>query len=268
MPLLFPQLLAEVGKRLAAELSTLTVEEAGRRAEERSEDPSSNSVFSATGGTRVTSQQLTGLRKEVLARASEYGFPMPAKRDNLKCDAEVAVILRDRMNLTPHEAACDGVWEYLTCVLMPDFVVWRFRDVNGRTSVDRFLAAGRRNAFHRLWWRAYVLAGDLGAEAAKKLLGFLTEDDMVQTMERPGLFGNLRMMRLYYAEFRKAVEDGQLGAPREAVNRDAHKRLLRIVAVRVLNALADDALKAELRGLIGQSAAQVRQTTSRTRTAT
>lgn len=236
----------------------MTVEEASRRANERSQDPSSNSVFSATGGTPVVPDQLANLRNEVLSKAREHGFPTPNRKDNLKCDALIAVILRDRMKITPHEAASDGVWEYLTCALMPDVVVWRFRDANGKTSIDRFLA-GRRNNCQRLWWRAHVLAGHLGAEEAAQLLAFLTEDDMVATLERPGLFGNLRMMRLYYSEFRKAVESGELQAPREAVNRDVHKRLLRVVAVRALDALPDALLQAELRGLIGEAAAHIRQ---------
>jgi hypothetical protein len=106
----------------------------------------------------------------------------------------------------------------------------------------------------------------LGADEAVKLLAFLTEDDMVATMERPGLFGNLRMIRLYYGEFRRAVETGQLGVPREAVNRDVHKRLLRIVAVRALDTLPDEALQAELRGLIGQTVVHIKRATDSART--
>jgi hypothetical protein len=256
MPLLFPQLIAEVGRRLAAELSAMTVAQATQRAEAREQDPSSNSVFSATGGTPVTPQQLADLRRDVLAIAREHGFPDGERRDGLRCDARIAVLLRDRMNITPHEAASDGLWEYLTCVLMPDLAVWRFRDAAGRTSPERLLH-GRRNNFQRLWWRAYVLAGALRGEDAVNLLAFLTEDDMVATLERPGLFGNLRMMRLYYAEFRRMVEGGALTAPREAVNRDAHKRLLRLVAVRALDSLPEEALRTELLGQLEQAHASV-----------
>lgn len=237
----------------------VTVEEASRRADELFPDMLVNCVFSATGGTPVTPQQLGDLRKEILAKAGEYGYPVPSKRDSQRCDAQIAVILRDEMNMTPHEAACAGIWEYLSCVLMPDLVVWRFRDAGGRTSVDRFLS-GRRNNFQRLWWRAHVLAGDLRAQEAADLLAFLTEDEMVATMERPGLFGYTRTVRLYYSEFRTAFERGELGAPREAVNREVHKRLLRIVAIRALDALPTEALRAELRELIRNTAAQIRQT--------
>ena len=254
MPRLFPQLLAEIGQRSAAELSTVTVAEAGRRADERSLDPSAISVFSATGGTPVTPQELADLRKAVLTKAREHGFPTSNRRDAVGSDAHVSVLLRERMDITASEASSDGVWEFLACILMPDIVIWRHQDSAGRTSTDRFLAGSRRrNSFHRLWWRAYVLAGNLGAEEAMRLLAFPTEDDMVATLERPGLFGNLRLMRLYYAEFRKAVESGNLGVPREAVNRDVHKRLLRVTAVRALECLPDSALQEELRGLIEQA---------------
>jgi hypothetical protein len=257
MARLFPQLLAEIGQRSADELSAMTVAEASRRADGRLQDPSSIAVFSATGGTRVTPEELFDLRKAVLAKAREQGFPGSSRREAQGCDAPVAVVLRDRMNMTASEASIPGIWEYLACVLMPDFVVWRHQE-NGRTSTDRFLSGGRRrNSFHRLWWRAYVLAGNLRSEEAVRLLAFPTEDDMVQTLERPGLFGNLRVMRLYYAEFKKAVDGGQLGAPREAINRDVHKRLLRVAAVRALEALPDGALQSELRELIKQASTSI-----------
>jgi hypothetical protein len=256
MPLLFPQLLAEIGKRLANELAVLTVQQATERAEGRAQDPSADSVFSATGGTPVTPQQLSDLRRNVVALAREHGFPDRERRDGLRCDARVAVLLRDQMNVTPHEAAAGGVWEYLSCVLMPDLVIWRFRDAAGRTSLERLLS-GRRNSFQRLWWRAHVIAGALRGEDAVNLLSFLTEDDMVATMERPGLFGNLRMMRTYHAEFRRVVESGALRLPREAVNRDVHKRLLRLVAIRAFDGLSEDELRTELAGLISVAAKHV-----------
>lgn len=234
----------------------MTVDEATQRAEARELDPSSNSVFSATGGTPVSPQQLSDLRTAVLAIAREHGFPGKERREGHRCDARIAVLLRERMKLTAHEAAADGLWEYLTCVLMPDVAIWRFRDTGGRTNPERLLA-GRRNAFQRLWWRAYVIAGALGGEEAVNLLSFLTEDDMVATLERPGLFGNLRMMRTYYQEFRRLVEGGELRAPREAVNRDAHKRLLRLVAIRTLDSLPEDVLRRELRGQLSQAQASV-----------
>src|SRR5688572_6136459 len=121
MPLLFPQLLAEEGIRLAAELSTMTTEVARSRAEARPHDPSSNCVFSATGGTPTTPEQLADLRDKVLAKVRQFGYPA-RNTDNLKCDAEVALILRDIMKITPHEAAHEAIWEYLACVLMPDVV--------------------------------------------------------------------------------------------------------------------------------------------------
>lgn len=250
MPRLFPQLLAEIGQRSAVQLATMSVAEAGRRAEERALDPSLFSVFSATGGTPVTPQQLEGLRNAVLAKVREHGFPGGNRRDTPKSDADVAVILRNRMDMTASEAAAAGVWEYLTCILMPDIVIWRWRNAaGGGISLDRFVA-GRRNNFHRLWWRAYVLAGHMSTPDALQQLAFLTEDDTVATLERPNLFGNLRVMRTYYDEFRTAVEKEKLNGPREDVNRDAHKRLLRVAAVRALESLSDDNLRAEVREFI------------------
>ena len=252
MPRLFPQLIAEIGQRAAADLSTMTVADAGRRADERSKDPSSNSVFAATGGTRVTSSELADLRSAIVAKAREHGFPAPRKGDSLMCDAHISVILREMMGISPNEAATDGLWEYLACILMPDLVIWRFQGAEGRTLAERFLA-GRRNNFYRLWWRAYVLAGDLVAEEAVRLLSFLGEDEMVSMMERPRLFGNLRVIRLYCSEFRKAVENGDIGGRRQDVNREAQKRLRRLAAVRLMDSLPENTLRLELRGLIEQA---------------
>ena len=230
----------------------MDVTEATRRAEERDGDPSSISVYSATGGTRVTPQELSELRAAVLASAREYGFPAANRKDTQKCEAHIAVTLYRRMDITANEAASEGLWEYLTCVLMPDIVIWRFRDSGGTTSVDRFLG-GRRNNFHRLWWRAYVLAGNLDDGEAVRLLGFLGEDEMVQMLERPGLFGNLRLMRVYCSEFRRAVAEGEIKRRRADINRDVHKRLLRLTAIRAMGMLPEDVLREELRDLIRQS---------------
>jgi hypothetical protein len=243
MPRLFPQLIAGFGKQAADELASMTVRDAFSRAEARADDVSSMCIFAATGGTRITPQELIELRKEVIAAAREHGFPDGSQRDQQRCDARIAVILRDKMDISPAEAATDGIWEYLACILMPDIVIWRFGDSG--TSKERFLG-GRRNNFHRLWWRAYVLAGHLSAGDAQVLLGFMGEDEFVQIMERPNLFGHVKAMRLYCMEFRKAVQEAHISARRSDVNREVHKRLLRKCAVVALESLTEGALREEL----------------------
>lgn len=244
MPRLFPQLIASFGKQAADELAAMNVRDALTRAESRNHDVSTMCVFSATGGTRVTAAELAELRKEMVSAAREHGFPDSSRRDPQRCDARIAVVLRERMDITPAEAATDGIWEYLTCVLMPDVVIWRFGDSSG-TSRERFLG-GRRNNFHRLWWRAYVLAGHLGSTEAQQLLTFMGEDEVVQIMERPNLFGHVKAMRLYCMEFKKVVEEKRISARRSDVNREVHKRLLRRCAVVAMESLSEAALRDEL----------------------
>jgi hypothetical protein len=246
MARLFPQLMAEVARRSSSELALLSVQEATTRATAFTEDISSIAVFSATGGTRMTTADLRQFRNQLVSAARECGFPNIARREAMRFDARLAVLLREGMDITPMEASNVGIWEYLACVLMPDLVIWRFRDAEGRTSTDRFIAASRRNHFYRLWWRAFVLAGHLATAEAEQLLGFLGEDEMVQMMERPNLFGNLRLMRLFCTEFKRAVDAGEIKSKRADINRDVQKRLLRATAVAALESLSDSALRSEV----------------------
>src|SRR5690606_7441166 len=116
-----------------------------------------DAVFTPTGGTRVSTDQLRHLRTTLVSLAKELGYPQDIDdRSRLVLDKPAAATLHATMNLEPCEAAKSGVWDFLGCVLLCDLVRWRFPgDANGSPQ-ERFLA-GRRNTFQRLWWRAFIL---------------------------------------------------------------------------------------------------------------
>lgn len=76
-------------------------------------------------------------------------------------DAVVASEVRKHLNLTPEQAAHDGLWRYLAVVEFPDFVRYRWPYPASRRSFksarDKFLEGARdlyEHALVRLWWIA------------------------------------------------------------------------------------------------------------------
>ena len=111
--------------------------------------------YTPTGGARATVAALGQLRIDLLVLARAAGYPNPASQQQAAdFDAEASIVLARQMRMAPAEAAKGGVWEFLSCALLPDIVRWRFGGTgNATTPIERFVA-GRRNVFQRLWWRA------------------------------------------------------------------------------------------------------------------
>lgn len=77
-------------------------------------------------------------------------------KGNSEIDGEVAETIRKSLDLTRREASVDGIWHYLTVLVFPDFVRYRWEgdDLRGK-----FLDGGEdiySNALHRLWWIAEI----------------------------------------------------------------------------------------------------------------
>lgn len=182
-------------------------------------------VFSATGGSRVKTEKLVDLRKNLLELGRRQGFPNPVPtRARNAFDAAAAELLKREMEITPNEASKPGIWPFLCCEILPDLVRWRFPGDRGETGTERF-SDGVRNTFGRLWWRALVLGGPEESESSP--LDLLGEDEMVQLMERPGLRGNSILARA------AAHRLGELGnreprLPRMDLMRDVQKRFIRL----------------------------------------
>ncbi|WP_227176189.1 DUF6339 family protein [Marinobacter sp. CA1] len=145
--------------------------------------------FGATGGSRISDSALADLRRKILEIASENGFPNPsnsAQRSTF--DAQLTAFFADYPNLNAGEALRDDVWAYITTVLVPDVVVWRFKGITRR----RF-QGGVRNALQRLWLRAKALDRGPKSEDRWKFVNALTEDAFVQIVERPSICSDSRL---------------------------------------------------------------------------
>ncbi|MNU57273.1 hypothetical protein D3C71_463920 [compost metagenome] len=185
--------------------------------------------YTPTGGARVTVAALNKLRSDLLHLAKASGYPTPANQQQVAVfDAESALVLAQQMLMAPAEASKGGVWEFLSCVLLPDIVRWRFGGTGGTaTPLERFLS-GRRNVFQRLWWRAFHLAPRLaGAPQLPELLRALGEDELVQLMERPSLAG-IEGLPSSIASGLLAASQSYSDLTRRQLIREAQKRFLRL----------------------------------------
>ncbi|MFK3788639.1 DUF6339 family protein [Pseudomonas piscis] len=138
-----------------------------------------------SGGTRADSVAVAVVT-ELREIAQEVGFPtVNTQSARAQFDQAAAIYLGQKAELKTGEALRDDVWAFLSVVLAPDIVAWRFTD----QSRERF-AGGVRNSFQRLWMRGTVL--DRGESHTERwaLLHELSEDAMVQIFERPSIGGN------------------------------------------------------------------------------
>jgi hypothetical protein len=82
-------------------------------------------TFSPVGGVRVDQADLEDLRRALVEVARSHGMPGSLiGRPNSRVAARA--ILRDSLDMTPHEASHGEVWSYLTCCWLSDIAVWRF----------------------------------------------------------------------------------------------------------------------------------------------
>lgn len=138
-----------------------------------------------SGGTRADGVAVA-VAAELRRIAHKHGFPtVNTQSARAQFDQDAAIYLGQKEELKTGEALRDDVWAFMSAVLAPDVVAWRFTD----QSRERF-AGGVRNSFQRLWVRGTVL--DRGESHPERwaLIRELSEDAMVQIFERPSIGGN------------------------------------------------------------------------------
>jgi hypothetical protein len=193
---------------------------------------------SATGGLPVDLQRLGEVRAVIRRIAEEAGYPKSLGTSTQSFDRPCGSALLRLMDIVPADAAEEGVWSFLTLVVVPEIGPWRF---TGR-SEDRLL--GRpRNVLRRTWWRAWALGPDL--EYAPDGCSPLGEDESVQIMERPSLGGNHRTARALQAALWRAELSG-LSVARSELMRELARRLRAVKSHIALDALDDAALADKL----------------------
>jgi len=138
--------------------------------------------FAASGGSRDLNF-VDSLAEGIRGCAERHGFPEGASQaKRAKFDQDVAILLGMQWRLQTGEGLRNDVWAFLTTVMVPDVVAWRFPD----QASERF-HGGVRNALQRLWIRGYALDRGEGHPERWLYLKELTEDSMVQIFERASL---------------------------------------------------------------------------------
>jgi len=181
-------------------------------------------TYAPVGGARARTQFMLDLRREVVALASELGYPGSREQRSLHAfDSDCAYLLHQQLGITPHEAGHREAWACLTTAHLLDVAVWRWDGITDRNRVNGDV---NRDTFRRLWWRAEMLH-----DPAQQWDGFggLGEDEIVAIMERPGVTGNPEVARAIVRVFRAQLDDAPALLPvRMHLMRDAMKRLTRL----------------------------------------
>jgi hypothetical protein len=207
-------------------------------------------TYAPVGGARSGPRFMLDLRRQVVALASELGYPGSREQRNLHAfDSDCAYLLHQQLGITPHEAGHREVWACLTTAHLLDVAVWRWDGITDRNRVNGDL---NRDTFRRLWWRAEMLH-----DPARQWDGFggLGEDEIVAIMERPGVTGNPEVARGIVRGFRaQLAEDPALLPVRMHLMRDAMKRLTRMTPFLMLDIMGSSEIHALIETLMHDAA--------------
>lgn len=195
-----------------------------------------------TGGKPVPERILRDLANEVRKVCSDQ-WPEPVSRTRgADVDRRVGRALADHMNILRPDASNEGVWSFLSLVLLPDIAVMRFPD-----RAEPRLLGGARNVFRRTWERRLVL-GDLSDRIGTN--GHrLGEDELVNIFERSRLARSHDLARALATDILEA----------DVPNRSVYARELTKFVKRDLGAFSVDALSTgELQALVSSAGRRVR----------
>jgi hypothetical protein len=197
-----------------------------------------------TAGTPVPEATLVELRDAVRAVVDELGIARSERLGDAAFDQRLPGILHRVMAIVPADAATEGVWSFISLVLLPEAAVWRWPKMH----VDR-MTGHYRNVFRRLWWRAEILGG--GGDDPPVLLG---EDQLVAVMERPTIGGERRLARSFCRAVLNHMELRPDAGGGMALMREAAKRLIRFTPFVAMGALKDKELEAIMQEIVGDAA--------------
>jgi len=251
MSLLYPRLLPSETQRRFHLLHETPPERYGTLVANHSP----RAVYAATGGRRISREELDQLREGIVRVAREQGFPTaPTVAHGSAFDRESARVLYKQCLMVPGEASQRQVWAFLALVLLPDVCAWRWPpDPHLGFTADRFKGTDlTRHAFARLWNRAHVLY-DPGVDDPHHLLDVLGENDLDQIMaRRSALAASPALVRAIVRAHREDQSSGS-GASQQ-IFRQSLMRLLRLTAFINL----DSASEAELGHLVRTVRAEAR----------
>lgn len=230
----YPRLDSASALALLSEYSLLTISEL----KEHSALEHSRSQWYPTAPSRASVDVLGRVQSIVRQVAEAYGYPNPQPERSPRFtpfDQQIGPQLYNVMQIVPADAAHEGVWSFLSLVLLPDVAFWRFPNRKLREEYERIL--GRpRNVFRRLWWRCFAFGVDPEGPSSS-----LLEDEAVGIMERPTLGGDPRVASAIARTHLMLVRQYP-SVPRTELMRDASKRIRRLSSVVTLSALNDSEL--------------------------
>jgi hypothetical protein len=248
---LYPRLLDAAARELHRQSSRSTLEQL----QDRAAFGHRSAVFAATGGRRVTEDELHDLRSRIVKAAEHAGFPGEGGRaDRAAFDLEVAQLLHERSGLVAAEASVRSIWAFMALVLLPDVSYWRYP----RPPADRVMGTDiTRHVWGRLWWRAHLLASPSRVERYR-LLDAFGEAAFDQVFARRRSLGGSRTLVRALAQTWPTVERG--GVNDRQLLRDVLKRLLRLSAVVDFEALDESELQGQITEVVSRSVAVLGET--------
>lgn len=182
-------------------------------------------TYSASGGTRVTEQNLARLRDGIVHTATQYGFPNDRLR-LVEFDRAMAPRLLELMPMSTAEALTKSVWTYTSLVIAPDVTHWRWVAGDGKWNVERFVCSDRtRHMFARLWWQARQLS--VAGPGGVPLLDRLSESELNHLTERTSIGGCGPLVQALASAVVQLRDEER----KRNVVRNAALRLLRLTAV-------------------------------------
>lgn len=258
MYLLYPRLPLAVADNLVLERNGLAVSELVQISNIHHE-----TVKYYETGSKIPSKDLGKLQNSIRTCAKQYGYPDPANEKDVRAfDIACGELLHQTMQLHPSEASHLEMWVFLTCVLLPDVVRWRFP--GNVTTPERFIGSDRglrRNTFGRLWWRAYLLHQP-GLENPYKFFDLLHEDDLVQITERNSIAASQILITVFIQAFIEAVTKYD-DIPRRDIMRETIKRVRRLLSFIAFDLLSEE----QIRTLIDEQFEQTLLSTNKLRDA-
>lgn len=188
----------------------------------------------------------------MVAIAQESRYPGPGRYEEF--DFRASVYLAESPLFMSGEALRDDVWSFVSIVMFPGIVSWRFR----KDSRERYFG-GVRNALQRLWMRARTLDRGAGHPDRWGLVRDLTEDALVQIIERPSIGADPKVARqLAEAWVRARDRYGRDGL--EDIMRGVTKLLRMRNVIRAYAVLPDQMLAEEFDELFSRFARKKRGT--------
>jgi len=243
--LVYPRLPTDRALELLEDLRGLPLDELRSRSRLKHPD----AVF-YTAGSPATEPKLAELRDGVRGVLNELGFPPPHGRrgedDALAFDQRLPGLLHRTMDIVPADAAAEGVWSFISLVLLPDAAAWRYPDMHPDRMTGHY-----RNVFRRLWWRAEVLGAGLQDPPAR-----LGEDQLVAVMERPTIGGDRCLARSFCQAVLGKLETQPSGTGMTLM-RESAKRLIRFTPFMAIGAMEQDALDLLMLEIVGDAARAV-----------